>query len=95
MGSVAKHLAEAGPAVLRMPASIDVAAIRKGLGLSQPQFGARFGFTVATIRSWEQGRTRPDASNRAFLITIKAAPDVVTDAIAAARIDLESAKSAG
>ena len=89
MGIAAKRPAEADATTSRPPWTIDVRSIRKGLGLSQPQFGARFGFTLATVRSWEQGRTRPDASNRAFLVTIKAAPDVVTDAIAAARRELQ------
>ena len=88
MGIATTRLVDADHQAIASIPPIDVRAIRKGLGLSQPQFGARFGFTLATVRSWEQGRTRPDASNRAFLVTIKAAPDVVTDAIAAARREL-------
>jgi putative transcriptional regulator len=34
---------------------LDVAAMRARLGLTQDQFAARFGFSVATLRHWERG----------------------------------------
>ena len=40
------------------PTPIDVQAVRRKLGLSQSKFAARFGFTPATIRNWEQARSR-------------------------------------
>ena len=84
---------EADPTTYRVhvPPTIDVRGIRKGMGLTQAEFGMRFGFGRARVRDWEQGRTRPDAANRAFLVTIKAAPEVVTSALAAAAPDLEHA----
>ena len=42
------------------PTPIDVRTVRQKLGLSQSKFAVRFGFTAATIRNWEQGRTQPD-----------------------------------
>ncbi|MHB1143383.1 MAG: helix-turn-helix domain-containing protein [Thiobacillus sp.] len=37
------------------PYEVDVANLRKRLGLAQEQFAARFGFSVATLRHWERG----------------------------------------
>jgi putative transcriptional regulator len=34
---------------------VDVRSARLKLGLSQSQFAARFGFTPATVKNWEQG----------------------------------------
>ena len=38
---------------------VDVAALRKRMGMSQKQFAARFGFPVATLRHWELGDRKP------------------------------------
>ena len=62
-------------------ASIDVQSIRHKLGLSQSQFAARFGFTAATIRNWEQGRTQPDGPARVLLTVITHHPEAVEDAL--------------
>jgi putative transcriptional regulator len=62
-------------------APIDVPAIRRSLGLSQSRFAARFGFTAATIRNWEQGRTRPDGPARILLAVIAHHPEAVEDAL--------------
>ena len=40
---------------------IDVAALRKRLGLFQDKFGRAFNISPAAIRDWEQGRRKPDA----------------------------------
>jgi putative transcriptional regulator len=60
---------------------IDVRATRKGLGLSQAEFAARFGFHPATLRNWEQGRTRPDGPARVLLAVIARHPEAVEDAL--------------
>jgi putative transcriptional regulator len=62
-------------------APVDLLAIRQNLGLSQSRFAARFGFTAATIRNWEQGRTRPDGPARVLLAVIAHHPDAVEDAL--------------
>src|SRR5687768_15766051 len=64
---------------------IDVAAIRKGLGLSQPAFAHRFGFKVATLRHWEQGNRRPLGCALALLHIIANNPMVASRAIMRAR----------
>ena len=60
---------------------IDVRATRKRLGLSQAEFAARFGFQPATLRNWEQGRTRPDGPARVPLAAIARRPEAVKDAL--------------
>src|SRR5688500_2331453 len=49
---------------------VDVAAIRKKLGLSQSRFAHRFGFPVATLRHWEQGNRKPRGCALALLHVI-------------------------
>jgi putative transcriptional regulator len=63
------------------PAPIDVQALRRKFGLSQSKFAARFGFTPATIRNWEQGRTQPDGPARVLLTVIAHHPEAVEDAL--------------
>lgn len=65
---------------VRIP-SIDVKAIRRRLGLSQASFAEKFGFAPATLKNWEQGRTRPDGPARVLLAVIARNPDVVEDAL--------------
>jgi DNA-binding transcriptional regulator YiaG len=64
---------------------IDVAALRKRLGLSQPDFAHRFGFPVATLRHWEQGARRPQGCALALLHVIDFNPGVATRAILRAK----------
>jgi putative transcriptional regulator len=44
--------------------TVDVREVRMKMGLSQTQFATKFGFSPATLRNWEQGRSRPDAPTR-------------------------------
>lgn len=60
---------------------IDVRATRQRLGLSQSAFAAKFGFQPATLRNWEQGRTRPDGPARVLLAVIARHPEAVEDAL--------------
>jgi len=59
----------------------DVRALRRKLGLSQSEFAAKFGFQPATLKNWEQGRTRPDGPARVLLAVIARHPDAVEDAL--------------
>ncbi len=38
----------------------DVVALRRFVGLSQPEFAEALGISVHTLRNWEQGRRRPE-----------------------------------
>lgn len=60
---------------------IDVRAVRRKLKLSQTQFAVRFGFAPASVRNWEQGRTRPDGPARVLLAVIAKHPEAVEDAL--------------
>lgn len=44
----------------------DIKALRKIFKLTQKEFGRKFGISVHTIRSWEQGKRRLDSSTIAF-----------------------------
>jgi putative transcriptional regulator len=61
--------------------TIDVRAMRRRLGLSQSEFAAKFGFQAATLKNWEQGRTRPDGPARVLLAVIARHPEAVEDAL--------------
>lgn len=67
--------------VVHVPAEVDVGAIRRKLGLSQPEFAARFGFSVATVRDWEQQRRHPEQAARVLLMVIDKNPDAVAEAL--------------
>lgn len=58
------------PARLHVPAEIDVRAVRHKLKLSQEDFASEFGFGVAQIKDWEQGRSRPLGGVRAYIMLI-------------------------
>jgi putative transcriptional regulator len=60
---------------------VDVRKVRLRMGLSQAQFATKFGFPPATLRNWEQGRSRPDASTRVLLGVIAKHPEAVEDVL--------------
>ena len=74
---------EAAPARVYAPPTIDVAAIRKQLGLSQQKFAKRFGLSLAMVRDWEQERRNPDQAARTLLTVIAKEPEAVARAVAA------------
>src|SRR4051812_36713969 len=63
---------------------IDIRRVRMKMGLSQAQFAMKFGFPPATLRNWEQGRSRPDAPTRVLLAVIAKHPAAVEDVLQAA-----------
>lgn len=69
---------------IHVPPEIDVSRIRKALGLTQSEFAARYGFTLARIRDWEQHRSNPDKAARAYLIVIAKDHEAVDRALHAA-----------
>jgi putative transcriptional regulator len=60
---------------------VDVRAVRTKMGLSQAQFATKFGFPPATLRNWEQGRSRPDTPTRVLLAVIAKHPEAVEDVL--------------
>lgn len=76
---------EADPATyaLHIPEAVDVKGIRHKTGLTQPAFSAKFGFSLGTVRDWEQGRYQPKASDRVLLTVIDREPQAVLKALSA------------
>jgi putative transcriptional regulator len=62
---------------VKVPESIDVQAVRKKLKMSQKEFALRFGFTLGTVRNWEQGHRYPEGSARVLLKIIDNEPELV------------------
>jgi putative transcriptional regulator len=69
---------------VHIPATVDVKVIRAKLGMSQQESAGRFGFSVNTLRHWEQGTRVPEGSARAYLLVIARSPDEVEAALRAA-----------
>ena len=59
------------------PAEVDVRTLRRGLKLTQQQFASQYGFSLAQIRDWEQGRSHPSGALRTYLLVINKAPEMV------------------
>jgi putative transcriptional regulator len=55
--------------------------LRRGLGLTQEEFAARFHIPVGTLRDWEQGCAEPDQTAKAYLKVIASDPDAVRRAL--------------
>lgn len=68
---------EQEPVHIHVPPEIDVRAIRRSLGLTQDLFASEFCFSISQIRDWEQHRSRPIRSDRAYLLIIQKNPDLV------------------
>jgi putative transcriptional regulator len=60
---------------------IDVRRVRLKMRLSQTEFAAKFGFPPATLRNWEQGRSRPDTPTRVLLAVLAKHPEAVEDVL--------------
>ncbi len=66
---------------VHIPERIDVKAIRAKLDMTQEEFAGRFGFSVNTLRHWEQGSRQPEGPTRAYLIVIDRASQAVQQAL--------------
>lgn len=67
--------------VVEVPETVDVAAIRRRLRLSQERFAEKFGFTIGSVRDWEQRRRRPERTARMLLRVIDKEPEAVLRAL--------------
>jgi putative transcriptional regulator len=56
---------------------VDVRVIREKLKLSQEGFAERFGFPIATLKNWEQGRRKPENAAKVLLRLIERQPKIV------------------
>ena len=66
---------------VHVPENIDVKAIRTRLAMTQEEFAGRFGFSVNTLRHWEQGMRQPEGPTRAYLLVIDRNPKAVQMAL--------------
>ena len=73
------------PSVRAPGTDIDVGALRRRLGLSQPAFARRYRLSAASLRKWEQGIRAPDAAARAYLTVIAREPGLVAVTLASPR----------
>ena len=64
-----------------VPKNIDVRKLRQSLRMSQAEFALLFGFSLGTLRQWEQGRRYPDGAARVLLTVISHSPKVVKTAL--------------
>lgn len=80
----AEGKADANAYRVHVPERIDVKAIRAKLDMTQEEFAGRFGFSVNTLRHWEQGSRQPEGPTRAYLLVIDRAPKAVQKALQAA-----------
>lgn len=69
---------------VHVPERINVKAIRTRLDMTQEEFAGRFGFSVNTLRHWEQGMRQPEGPTRAYLLVIDRAPKAVQKALQSA-----------
>jgi putative transcriptional regulator len=79
----AEGTADASRYGVHIPEDIDVKAIRAKLGMTQEEFAGRFGFSINTLRHWEQGRRVPEGPTRAYLLVIDRNPKAVQKALRA------------
>jgi putative transcriptional regulator len=52
-------------------------AIRHRLKMTQEEFARAFGFSLSSVRDWEQGRHEPDTNTLSYLRTIALEPERV------------------
>lgn len=63
------------------PKQIKVKVLRSRLAMTQEQFAARFGFSVATLRHWERGDRSPQGAALVLLNVIDKNPAAVLTAL--------------
>ncbi len=69
-----KEAHEKKDGLTRLYPSADVAALRRRLELSQREFAELFQINLETLRTWEQGKRKPDSVSSAFLRCIEKDP---------------------
>jgi len=66
-----------------VPENVDVRSVRRKLHMTQKEFARSFGFSVYSIRNWEQGKRRPEGPARVLLTIIDREPEAVERALLA------------
>ncbi len=81
---IARQIATNPDAAPDMAPRIDVRAIRRAAGMTQAQFAATYEFSIRTVQEWERGAKKPSGPARTLLRAIKADPEGLRKALAAA-----------
>ena len=81
---IARQIVANPDAAPDMAPEIDVRAIRRAAGMTQIEFAAAYQFSVRTVQQWERGAKRPSGPARTLLRAIKADPEGLRRALAAA-----------
>jgi putative transcriptional regulator len=81
---IARQIAADPDAAPDMAPAVDVRAIRRAAGMTQAEFAAAYRFSVRTVQEWERGAKRPSGPARTLLRAIKADPEGLRRALAAA-----------
>lgn len=71
---------------IHLPKTVDVAAIRKRTGNSQPVFAGSIGVPVDTVRQWEQGRRQPKGAALVLLAMLEKNPRLVEEVLGSAAL---------
>ena len=75
-----------------VPREIDVKKVRQHLHMSQQEFAENFGFSIHSIRNWEQGKRHPKGPARILLTVIARNPQAVQQALEGASSSLVTAQ---
>lgn len=67
-----------------MAPDIDTRAIRRASGMTQAEFAAVYEFPIPTVQEWERGAKKPSGPARTLLRAIRADPEGLRKALAAA-----------
>lgn len=81
---IGRQIASNPDAAPDMALAIDVRAIRRAAGMTQAQFAETYEFSIRTVQEWERGAKKPSGPARTLLRAIKADPEGVRRALAAA-----------
>jgi putative transcriptional regulator len=81
---LARQIAANPDAAPDMAPEIDVRAIRHAAGMTQAQFADTYEFSIRTVQEWERGAKKPSGPARTLLRAIKADPEGLRKALAAA-----------
>ncbi len=81
---IARQIASNPDAAPDMAPEIDVRAIRHSAAMTQAQFAETYEFSIRTVQEWERGAKKPSGPARTLLRAIKADPEGIRRALAAA-----------
>ncbi len=75
----AQPLTDADLASMRRVSRVKI--IRRALRLTQEEFATRYHIPLGTLRDWEQGRSEPDQTAKAYLKAIAVNPEAIYQAL--------------